>query len=57
MKVYCVCFYNMYEGTYCPKAVFSTLEKAEEYIKTLRPDDDQSGHSVLDYEIDQPEES
>lgn len=33
MKIYVVCEYYAYEGLSEPKAVFKTLEEAEDYIK------------------------
>lgn len=56
MTVYAVCFYNIYEGVYQPAGIFSTREKAEEHIKTLPPDNDQSGHDIYEYELDKVEE-
>ena len=52
MTVYCVCSYNIYEGTYAPSAVFSTEEKAQAYVNGLKPADDQNGYSIEEYEVD-----
>ena len=54
MTVFAVCAYNIYEGTYAPHAIFSTREKAQEYIKTLKEPSDphQDGYEVEEYELD-----
>lgn len=53
--VYSVCFYNIYEGVYQPAAIFSSRERAEAYIRTLPPQNDQSGYDVYEYTLDKEE--